>query len=152
MHIEVTPPKGIQSRFLQRFFYFGIFCATFFIDSLKFQCASLYSAVICKCKINSPPLMFTVFLWINTESRILFNMSVPSLFFSCKELVLRPCNSPVPRSDRRRRTSQHMTVATFCRTCPSKTLIPHSHHMRGAREYISVWSFQYVLIDCCPLI
>jgi len=82
MHTEVTPCKEIQSRFLERFFYFGIFCATFFTCSLKFQNAGLYSAVLCKCKINSPPLMFTVFLWINTESRILFNMSIPSLFFS----------------------------------------------------------------------
>lgn len=58
MHIEVTPSKGIQSRFPQRFFYFGIFCAMFLKYSLEFQCAGLYSKVICKCKINSPLLMF----------------------------------------------------------------------------------------------
>lgn len=39
MHIEVTPSKGRQSRFLQKVFYVGIFSATFFIYSLKFQCA-----------------------------------------------------------------------------------------------------------------
>lgn len=105
IHIEVTPSKGIKPRFLQGFFYFGIFCGTFFIYPLKCQCVGLCSTVVCKCKINSLPLIFTVFLRINTENRILFNMSIPSLLFFLhfwsKDLILRPPNPAVPSGGRR---------------------------------------------------
>lgn len=49
-------------------------------------------------------------------------------------------------------TWQPMVIVTFCSTCPSKITIPSSQHMRDARKYIPVWSFSYLLMDCCPLI